>query len=60
MPEEAINKDKKYQIIIYHGHLHKIPIDETTEDQQEKKVGGGGFNYYQLGKRIIPKEVEKD
>jgi len=60
MPEEAINNEKKYRIIIYHGHLHKIPIDENTEDLQEKKVKGGDFNYYHHGKRNIPKEVEKD
>ena len=60
MPEEAINNEKNYRIIIYHGHLHKIPIDEDSEDLQEKKVTGGDFNYYQRGERIIPKEVEKD
>jgi len=38
MPEEAINKEKKYRIIIYHGHLHKIPLDVITEELQEKKV----------------------
>lgn len=60
MPEEAINNEKNYRIIIYHGHLHKIPIDKNTEDLQEKKVTRCDFNYYQLGERIIPKEVEKD
>ena len=38
MPEEAINNEKNYRIIIYHGHLHKIPIDENTEELQEKEV----------------------
>lgn len=38
MPEEAINNEKKYRIIIYHGHLHKIPIDVNTEELTEKKV----------------------
>lgn len=60
MPEEAINNEKKYRIIIYHGHLHKIPIDKNTEDLQEKKVTRGDFNYYQLGERINLKKVEKD
>ncbi len=38
MPEEAINNEKKYRIIIYHGHLHKIPIDKNREELQEKEV----------------------
>ncbi|MFX1374727.1 MAG: hypothetical protein ACFFA0_02840 [Promethearchaeota archaeon] len=37
MPEETLNREKKYQIIIYHGHLHKIPIDENQKDFQEKE-----------------------
>jgi hypothetical protein len=32
MPEEAFNGKKKYKVIIYHGHLHKIPLDETEEE----------------------------
>ncbi|MFX1488766.1 MAG: hypothetical protein ACFFBI_06430 [Promethearchaeota archaeon] len=40
MPEEAINSDQKYRIIIYHGHLHKIPI----EDNLEKDQGQNGDN----------------
>lgn len=38
MQKEAINKEKKYRIIIYHGHLHKIPIDEFKEDFLIKKL----------------------
>ena len=38
MPEEAINNEKNYRFIIYHGHLHKIPIDENTEELHEKEV----------------------
>ncbi|MFX0080612.1 MAG: hypothetical protein ACFE94_02565 [Candidatus Hodarchaeota archaeon] len=38
MPEEAINNKQNYRVIIYHGHLHKIPIDENTEEFQEKKL----------------------
>jgi hypothetical protein len=38
MQKEAINNEKKYRIIIYHGHLHRIPIDEIKEDLLTKKV----------------------
>jgi len=37
MPEEAIKSDKKYRIIIYHGHLHKIPIEDNIEEDQGRK-----------------------
>ena len=26
----------KFKIIIYHGHIHKIPIDEREEDPNPK------------------------
>lgn len=31
MPDEAIEQEQKYRIIIYHGHIHKIPIDNNDE-----------------------------
>ena len=37
MPEEAIKNDQKYRIIIYHGHLHKIPIENNLEEDQGQK-----------------------
>jgi hypothetical protein len=37
MPEEAINNNQKYRIIIYHGHLHKIPIEDNLEEDQEQE-----------------------
>ncbi|MFW9781377.1 MAG: hypothetical protein ACFFFB_03745 [Candidatus Heimdallarchaeota archaeon] len=42
MPEEAINNEQKFRIIVYHGHLHKIPIDENIEGPQEQKVATTG------------------
>lgn len=36
MPEKALIKEKKFRIIIYHGHLHKIPLDETEEDPSDQ------------------------
>lgn len=38
MPEEAIENEQKYRFIIYHGHLHKIPIDDNSETIQEQGV----------------------
>jgi len=35
MPDEAINKEQKFRVIIYHGHLHKIPIDDEKKEVQE-------------------------
>ena len=31
MPDTAIEKEQKNRIIIYHGHIHKIPIDDNDE-----------------------------
>jgi len=39
MPEEAFNGKKKYKVIIYHGHLHKIPLDETEEVHPDQIKG---------------------
>ena len=36
MPEKAITEEKKFRIIIYHGHLHKIPLDDPEEEYQEQ------------------------
>jgi hypothetical protein len=36
MPEKALIKKNKFRIIIYHGHLHKIPLDETEEDSSDQ------------------------
>ncbi|MHA2391743.1 MAG: hypothetical protein ACXAEX_07220 [Promethearchaeota archaeon] len=38
MPEEAKDNEKKFKIIVYHGHLHKIPLDESIEGIPEHKV----------------------
>ncbi len=38
MPEKAINKEQKYRVVIYHGHLHKIPIDDEIKEVQEKEL----------------------
>ncbi|MHA1932505.1 MAG: hypothetical protein ACW96X_08190 [Promethearchaeota archaeon] len=35
MPDKAINKEQKFRMVIYHGHLHKIPIDEEIEEKEE-------------------------
>ncbi|MFX0028831.1 MAG: hypothetical protein ACFE8B_06450 [Candidatus Hermodarchaeota archaeon] len=37
MPEKAPNKEKKFRIIIYHGHLHKIPLGDNEEEFQRNK-----------------------
>ncbi|MBY8989247.1 MAG: hypothetical protein KGD58_00705 [Candidatus Lokiarchaeota archaeon] len=36
MPKKALIKEKKFRIIIYHGHLHKIPLDETEEEYSDQ------------------------
>ena len=36
MPKKAFIKEKKFGIIVYHGHLHKIPLDETEEDPSDQ------------------------
>ena len=38
MPDEAINKEQKFRVIIYHGHLHKIPIDDEVKEIQEREL----------------------
>lgn len=38
MPEKAKNIKQKYRIIIYHGHLHKIPIEDTVGKHQEQDL----------------------
>jgi predicted phosphodiesterase len=38
MPDEAINKEQKFRVIIYHGHLHKIPIDDEKKEIQENEL----------------------
>jgi predicted phosphodiesterase len=38
MPDEAINKEQKFRVIIYHGHLHKIPIDDEIKEIQEREL----------------------
>jgi len=32
MPKKALTEEKKFRIIIYHGHLHKIPLDDFEEE----------------------------
>ncbi|MHA2399281.1 MAG: hypothetical protein ACXADU_10395 [Promethearchaeota archaeon] len=38
MSEEARNSKSRYKIIIYHGHLHKIPIEETGAKSKEENL----------------------
>jgi predicted phosphodiesterase len=38
MPNEAINKEQKLRVIIYHGHLHKIPKDDEIKEIKEKEL----------------------
>lgn len=38
MPDEAVNKEQKFRVIIYHGHLHKIPIDDEIKEIQENEL----------------------
>ena len=38
MPDEAINREQKFRVIIYHGHLHKIPIDDEIKELQESEL----------------------
>ncbi|MHA1915491.1 MAG: hypothetical protein ACW986_17590 [Promethearchaeota archaeon] len=38
MPEKAHDSKRKYRIIIYHGHLHKIPIDDMVGRSQEEDL----------------------
>lgn len=35
MPEKVLFKEKKYRFIIYHGHLHKIPLDGNEEEPSD-------------------------
>ncbi|KKK43685.1 MAG: hypothetical protein Lokiarch_24930 [Candidatus Lokiarchaeum sp. GC14_75] len=36
MPEK-VDREQKYRIIIYHGHLHKIPIETRWKKYNDKK-----------------------
>ena len=38
MPYEAINKKQKFKVIIYHGYLHKIPIDDEIVELKETEL----------------------
>ncbi|MFX1453908.1 MAG: hypothetical protein ACFFDB_00900 [Promethearchaeota archaeon] len=38
MPEEALDKEQKFRYVIYHGHLHKIPIDDDIKELQEEEL----------------------
>ncbi|MHA2281833.1 MAG: hypothetical protein ACXAC5_13400 [Promethearchaeota archaeon] len=38
MPNEAVNKEQKFRLVIYHGHLHKIPIDDETKEIEENEL----------------------
>ncbi len=38
MPHEAVSKVQKFRFIIYHGHLHKIPIEDEAEEIEEKEL----------------------
>jgi hypothetical protein len=38
MPDKAVNMEQKFRVIIYHGHLHKIPIDDEIKDIKEKEL----------------------
>ena len=38
MPDEAINEEQKFRVIIYHGHLHKIPVDDEIKEIEEKEL----------------------
>ncbi|MHA2037711.1 MAG: hypothetical protein ACW972_11635 [Promethearchaeota archaeon] len=38
MPNKAVTKEQKFRVFIYHGHLHKIPIDDETKEIEEKEL----------------------
>ena len=38
MPNEVVNKELKFRFVIYHGHLHKIPIDDESKDIEENEL----------------------
>ena len=38
MPDKAANTEHKFRVIIYHGHLHKIPIDEEIKELQKNEL----------------------
>ncbi len=38
MPNEAIKTEQKFKVIIYHGYLHKIPIDDEIIELKEKEL----------------------
>ncbi len=38
MPDKAVHKEQKFKVIIYHGHLHKIPIDDEIKEITEKEL----------------------
>ncbi|MFW9822495.1 MAG: hypothetical protein ACFFE4_06150 [Candidatus Thorarchaeota archaeon] len=38
MTEEALDKEQKFRYVIYHGHLHKIPIDDEIREIQEGEL----------------------
>ncbi len=38
MPDKAVNTEQKFRVIIYHGHLHKIPIDDEIKELQENEL----------------------
>ena len=38
MPHKAVNNDQKFRIVIYHGHLHKILIDDDPDEISENEV----------------------
>jgi hypothetical protein len=51
MPEsEQLNRDK-YRIIIYHGHMHLMPINEKSKDTDN-------FGKTQNPNNIIFKKIE--
>jgi hypothetical protein len=38
MPDEVVNKEQKFRVVIYHGHLHKIPIDDEINEIEEDEI----------------------
>ena len=38
MSEEARNNKNRYKIIIYHGHLHKILVEDTEGKSKEENL----------------------
>ena len=38
MPVKAVNTEQNFRVIIYHGHLYKIPVDDEIKELQENEL----------------------